>query len=59
MKAARMAGANDATLTEAAMVAAAMRTNATLTHSVGGVDRIMDDEWVSYLRQNFGLNVRL
>jgi AhpD family alkylhydroperoxidase len=33
MKDARRAGANDAMLTEAAMVAAAMRANATVTHA--------------------------
>lgn len=33
MKAARKAGANDTMLTEAAMVAAAMRANATVTHA--------------------------
>jgi AhpD family alkylhydroperoxidase len=33
MKAARKAGANDTMLTETAMVAAAMRANATITHA--------------------------
>jgi alkylhydroperoxidase/carboxymuconolactone decarboxylase family protein YurZ len=33
MRAAREAGANDTMLTEAAMVAAAMRANATVTHA--------------------------
>ena len=33
MKAARKAGANDTMLTEAAIVAAAMRANATVTHA--------------------------